>query len=268
MSDRQRSLWSVSSDGSAQSRTTVGSASPELGSTPSRSEPTPLFLSPAPSQGSDRQLRQRKMPTWLRANHKLALPRVGDKADLEQQRRPPDDVEEDLTETQRARKRLRSYKKFLERHPRGMAFERPFLEKRPAGGFDEGYEEFAEVEEADVDTDLLVEWLRQMSYQNVFESRDGGGWLCEFILYCSLCESRRPNPFLGQASQAIDGSTWGEQAAQGAKVLFIHCPPVGEPLSVKQIRAAVRATVWWVCTRDLTRGTTILDALQRRILMR
>ncbi|KAE8225540.1 hypothetical protein CF319_g1726 [Tilletia indica] len=250
-SDRQRSLWSVSSDTSSLSRTTQGSTSPELGCSPAAGlEPPSLSLPASQSNGSERQLRKRVLPSWMKKEIKPVLPRVGDKADLEQQLRPPDDVESELTETQRARKRLRSYKKFLERHPRGMAFERPFLEKRPAGGFDEGYEEFGDVEDADIDTDLLVEWLTQMSYQNVFESQDGGGWLCEFILYCSLCESRRPNPFLGRASQVIDGSTWGEQAAQGAKVLFIHCPPVGEPLSVKEIRAAVRATVWWFKARE------------------
>ncbi|KAL9939518.1 hypothetical protein V8E36_001335 [Tilletia maclaganii] len=271
VSGRQRSLWSASSDGSSRgSFTTVGSLSPELGarSSPADSDPPNLFLPPSTSQNdSDRQLRKRLAPKVRPGESRLALPRVGDKADLEKQSRPLDE-DEDLTETQRARKRLRSYKKFLERHPRGIAFERPFLEKRPAGGFDEGYEDFGDVEVADLDTDLLVEWLTQMNHRDVFQSRDGGGWLCEFILYCSLCESRRPNAFLGRASQVIDGSTWGEQADQGAKVLFIHCPPVGEPLSVKEIRAAVRATVWWVCTRDRTRGTTILDALQHRLTLR
>lgn len=165
MGNRQRSLWSVGSEASSRSRTTQGSNSPELGATPTLSDPPILLLPPTPSQGSDRQLRKRAVPAWLKNSHRLTLPRVGDKEDLAQQRRRTEEQEEGEGDTQRARKRLRSYQKFLERHPRGIAFEKAFVDKRPPGGFDEGYEDFKEIEEADVDTDLLVSWLTQMNYE-------------------------------------------------------------------------------------------------------
>ncbi|KAK0561682.1 hypothetical protein OC861_005688, partial [Tilletia horrida] len=165
MSNRQRSVWSMGSDASSRSRTTQGSNSPELGSISSLSDPPVLLLPPTQSTGSDRQLRKRAVPAWLKNSHRLALPRVGDKEDLAQQRKRTAEQEEEEEETQRARKRLRSYQKHLERHPRGIAFEKAFVDKRPPGGFDEGYEHFKDVEEADVDTDLLVSWLAQMNYE-------------------------------------------------------------------------------------------------------
>ncbi|KAF9048310.1 peptidase C15, pyroglutamyl peptidase I-like protein [Hymenopellis radicata] len=58
-------------------------------------------------------------------------------------------------------------------------------------------------------------------------SVDAGHYLCDFIYYCSLAESRL--------------------AGKGTPVIFIHCPPIGQPLTTDQVAAGVRDIIVSAC---------------------
>jgi len=60
---------------------------------------------------------------------------------------------------------------------------------------------------------------------------DAGHYLCDFIYYCSLAEAKRiekPN----------------EKRTQ---VLFLHCPPVNQPLSTEDVTDAIKRIIVWTC---------------------
>lgn len=63
------------------------------------------------------------------------------------------------------------------------------------GAFERHYDEFDEELETEIDLSTL----------KLAVSTDAGHYLCDFIYYCSLAESRR--------------------AGRGTPVLFVHCPP-------------------------------------------
>ncbi|PCH43683.1 peptidase C15 pyroglutamyl peptidase I-like protein [Wolfiporia cocos MD-104 SS10] len=105
--------------------------------------------------------------------------------------------------------------------------------EQPMRGFGEGYEAFPEELWTSVDCPALVRHLGGGGLQHVTLSTDAGLYLCEFINYCSMAESRRT-------------------AAKGEKytpTLFVHIPPVGEPLSTEEVSDALRKTIAWVCSR-------------------
>ena len=72
--------------------------------------------------------------------------------------------------------------------------------------------------------------------QQIRPSTDAGLYLCEFINYCSLAEAQRV--------AAKDGA--GRRATP---TLFLHCPPVGQPLSTEEVTGAVQKVVSWVCSQ-------------------
>ena len=72
--------------------------------------------------------------------------------------------------------------------------------------------------------------------QQVYSSMDAGHYLCDFIFYCSLAEAQRV--------AAKDGA--GRRATP---TLFLHCPPVGQPLSTEEVMGAVQKVVSWVCSQ-------------------
>jgi len=103
-------------------------------------------------------------------------------------------------------------------------------------GFGEGYEPFDEELKTDIDGDKLVEYLHSVGVDSVKPSVDAGRYLCDFIYYCSLAESLRP-----LASQT------NERDRKRSKVLFVHCPPVDEPLSTQYVTDALKHIVSWIC---------------------
>ncbi|KAL1695451.1 hypothetical protein GGG16DRAFT_121669 [Schizophyllum commune] len=90
------------------------------------------------------------------------------------------------------------------------------------GFADERYASLPERLRIAVDPDLLCERCAKDGV-NLVPSTDAGHYLCDFILYCSLAESNL--------------------AGRATPVLFIHCPPVDEPLSTPQVAAGLKSIV-------------------------
>ncbi|KAG9316535.1 hypothetical protein JVU11DRAFT_2585 [Chiua virens] len=103
----------------------------------------------------------------------------------------------------------------------------------PKRGFGKGYELFPEEIHTEVDVEKLVNHLKKVGVEQVYSSLDAGHYLCDFIYYCSLAESRRFTPKTDKPF---------------TKVLFIHCPPVDQPLSTEEVTEAIRKTIIWLCS--------------------
>ncbi|KAL5485553.1 hypothetical protein ACEPAI_8196 [Sanghuangporus weigelae] len=101
-------------------------------------------------------------------------------------------------------------------------------------GFAQGYESFAEELKTDIDVDALVQELRDSGVDAVQASTNAGRYLCDFIYYCSLAEAQR---------------TLEKESGKATKVLFVHCPPVGEPLSTEYVTEALKRIVASICRR-------------------
>ncbi|KAG0707309.1 hypothetical protein DFH29DRAFT_23183 [Suillus ampliporus] len=102
----------------------------------------------------------------------------------------------------------------------------------PKRGFGKGYELFPEEIFTEIDVEKLVHHLKKSGIEQIYSSLDAGHYLCDFIYYCSLAESKR-------ASGKVDKST--------TKVLFLHCPPVDQPLSTEEVTEAIKQSVIWLC---------------------
>lgn len=61
---------------------------------------------------------------------------------------------------------------------------------------------------------------------------DAGHYLCDYIYYCSLAEAKRANR---------------NDIGKNTKVLFLHCPPVGQPHTTQEVTDAIMKIVTWVC---------------------
>jgi len=100
-------------------------------------------------------------------------------------------------------------------------------------GFGDSYEQFSDELQTSIDAAGLVEHLGRQGYQHVRLSNDAGRYVCDFIYYCSLAESRRSQPSV---------------SCSPAKVLFMHVPPVGQPYTVEEMSCAVEDVVRWVAS--------------------
>ncbi|KAK7433881.1 hypothetical protein VKT23_020506 [Stygiomarasmius scandens] len=99
----------------------------------------------------------------------------------------------------------------------------------PVRGFGgEKYGMFPERLGVKVDVDTLLEDCAKEG-KTLVTSTDAGHYLCDFILYCSLAESK--------------------MAGRNTPVMFIHCPPVGRPLSTEQVAEGLKSIVSNVCAR-------------------
>jgi len=79
----------------------------------------------------------------------------------------------------------------------------------------------------------LVQDLRQSGIDQIYTSMDAGHHVCDFIYYCSLAEAKRTaKPY---------------EKRRNTQVLFLHCPPVNQPLSTEEVTEAIRRIVIWVC---------------------
>ena len=65
---------------------------------------------------------------------------------------------------------------------------------------------------------------------------DAGHYLCDFIYYCSLAEVKR--------------SSKPYEKRRNTQVLFLHCPPVDQPLSTQDVTNAIKKIVVWVCNEQ------------------
>ncbi|KAH7888771.1 hypothetical protein F5I97DRAFT_1855418 [Phlebopus sp. FC_14] len=104
--------------------------------------------------------------------------------------------------------------------------------EHPKRGFGKGYEAFPEEIHTDVDVEKLVHHLKRCGIEQIYSSLDAGHYLCDFIYYCSLAESKRAKS---------DKST-------SSRVLFLHCPPVDQPLSTEEVTDAIKKLIIWLCS--------------------
>ncbi|PPQ86925.1 hypothetical protein CVT25_009811 [Psilocybe cyanescens] len=104
---------------------------------------------------------------------------------------------------------------------------------RPTRGFGVGYETFPEEITTDVDVTRLVHDLKHSGVEQIYTSMDAGHYLCDFIYYCSLAEVKR--------------SSKPYEKRRHTQVLFLHCPPVNQPLSTEDVTDAIKRIVVWVC---------------------
>ena len=126
---------------------------------------------------------------------------------------------------------------------------------RATRGFGSAYEMFADEITTDIDVTKLVQELRRTGVevsvlhltdrtstnypsfsfqkQKIYTSMDAGHYLCDFIYYCSLAEAKRTSkPY---------------EKRRNTQVLFLHCPPVDQPLSTEEVIDAIKRIIVWVC---------------------
>jgi len=104
---------------------------------------------------------------------------------------------------------------------------------RPTRGFGAAYENFPDEISTEIDVTRLVQDLKQSGIEQIYTSMDAGHYLCDFIYYCSLAEAKRnANPY---------------ERRRNTQVLFLHCPPVNQPLSTEEVTEAILRIIVWVC---------------------
>jgi len=97
----------------------------------------------------------------------------------------------------------------------------------PPDGTVAGYDDHPDMYRTRVDIEAVVEHVKaKTGYQNVTVSSDPGLYLCAFIFYVSMAESRK--------------------AGEDSIVMFIHVPPENDPYSVEQDREIVREIINYV----------------------
>ncbi|KAG6862203.1 hypothetical protein C0995_002133 [Termitomyces sp. Mi166 len=104
---------------------------------------------------------------------------------------------------------------------------------RPTRGFGVQYESFPDELPTEIDVTRLVQDLKQSGIEQIYTSMDAGHYLCDFIYFCSLAEAKRTaNPY---------------ERRRNSQVLFLHCPPVNQPLSTEEVTEAIQRIIVWVC---------------------
>ncbi|KAA1472864.1 peptidase C15, pyroglutamyl peptidase I-like protein [Dentipellis sp. KUC8613] len=103
----------------------------------------------------------------------------------------------------------------------------------PVRGFGKGYEGFADDFYTAIDVERLVHDLKHSGIEHVYSSLDAGHYVCDFTYYCSLAEAKR--------------TATKHDKGKHTKVLFMHCPPVDQPLSLAEVTEAVQKIILWVC---------------------
>ncbi|KAG6856095.1 hypothetical protein H0H87_007431 [Tephrocybe sp. NHM501043] len=123
---------------------------------------------------------------------------------------------------------------------------------RPTRGFGVQYEAFPDELPTEIDVTRLVQELKQSGIEvgpyhrspfsapalttfakQIYTSMDAGHYLNDYIYYCSLAEAKRTaNPY---------------ERRRNSQVLFLHCPPVNQPLSTEEVTEAIQQIICWVC---------------------
>ncbi|RDB16668.1 ATPase WRNIP1 C26H5.02c [Hypsizygus marmoreus] len=104
---------------------------------------------------------------------------------------------------------------------------------RPTRGFGAAYDNFPEEMTTEVDVTRLVQDLKRSGIEQIYTSMDAGHYLCDFIYYCSLAEAKR--------------SAKPYEKRRNTQVLFLHCPPVNQPLSTEEVTEAIKRIIVWTC---------------------
>lgn len=70
---------------------------------------------------------------------------------------------------------------------------------------------------------------------------DAGHYLCDFLFYGSLAEAKK----FARTQDSKDKVRGTPPRA--TPVLFMHCPPDGQPLRTEAVTSAIKFIVGWVC---------------------
>ncbi|KAL0956038.1 hypothetical protein HGRIS_002210 [Hohenbuehelia grisea] len=105
---------------------------------------------------------------------------------------------------------------------------------RPNRGFGgPAYENVPDELYTEVDIARLIQDLKRSGIEQIYTSMDAGHYLCDFIYYCSLAEAKRTShPY---------------EKRRNTHVLFLHCPPVDQPLSTEEVTEAIKRIIVWIC---------------------
>ena len=71
---------------------------------------------------------------------------------------------------------------------------------------------------------------------------DAGHYVSDFCMYCSLAESKR-------AAAKQEKIKERSSPPKSTPVLFMHCPPVGQPLQSEEVTDAIKKIILRVCAR-------------------
>lgn len=124
--------------------------------------------------------------------------------------------------------------------------------KMPIHGYGAEYEEFPETIDVTVDVQKMVTDLRRGGV-SIRTSNDAGHYVCDYLSYGSLVEAQR----------VANEKSAGGSTHLPIPVLFLHCPPVNQPLSTDQVTDGIRKVVFWIC-QGLKKGDCILSLEQPR----
>ncbi|PFH44975.1 hypothetical protein AMATHDRAFT_72087 [Amanita thiersii Skay4041] len=117
---------------------------------------------------------------------------------------------------------------------------------RPTRGFGTGYDSFPDEIMTDIDVLRLVQDLKRSGTEQIYTSMDAGHYLADYMYYCSLAESKRNvKPY---------------EKRRSTQVLFMHCPPVGQPLTTEDVTEAIKRIIVWVCNELLAMDEADDDA--------
>ncbi|KAF8647137.1 hypothetical protein AX16_006968 [Volvariella volvacea WC 439] len=105
--------------------------------------------------------------------------------------------------------------------------------KYTRGFGDSAYENFPDELTTEIDVTRLVQDLKRSGVDQIYTSMDAGHYLCDYIYYCSLAEAKR--------------SSKPYEKRRNTQVLFMHCPPAGQPIHTEDVTEAIRRTIIWVC---------------------
>jgi len=112
----------------------------------------------------------------------------------------------------------------------------------PNRGFGKGYENFPEELHTEIDVAKLINHLKENGVEQVYSSMDAGHFVPDFMFYCSLAESKR---MASRQEKFKERST----PSKCTPVLFMHVPPIDQPLSTAEVSDAIRKIISWVCGR-------------------
>ncbi|PSR81128.1 hypothetical protein PHLCEN_2v6463 [Hermanssonia centrifuga] len=116
-------------------------------------------------------------------------------------------------------------------------------EHQPNRGFGKGFENFADELPTEVDVARLIHSMKESGIESVYSSMDAGHYLCDFLFYGSLAEAKRV-----ASKQEKDKAR--NTPPKTTPVLFMHCPPQGQPHHSEQVTHAIKHIIGWVCTRN------------------
>ncbi|KAM6501407.1 hypothetical protein JOM56_004421 [Amanita muscaria] len=117
---------------------------------------------------------------------------------------------------------------------------------RPSRGFGAGYDTFPDELMTDIDVLRMVQDLKRCGTEQIYTSMDAGHYLSDYMYYCSLAESRRHvKPY---------------EKKRCTQVLFMHCGPVGQPLSSDDVTEALKRLLVWVCNEIIKMDNADVDA--------